>query len=68
MRYKTLAERVAARQRYRETAIARSLVMGLTTRCSVLAGEMDHPNHQLCQGEAKNGSGCLCRCHDKGFS
>jgi hypothetical protein len=60
----SLAERQAARQRYRDQAIARAALLGVTSRCQVLADDMDNPDHQLCRGESRGGAGCLCRCHD----
>ena len=60
----SLAERQAARQYYRDQAIARAEQMGVTIRCQVLADDMDNPDHQFCRGESRNGAGCLCRCHD----
>jgi hypothetical protein len=38
--------------------------MGLTIRCRNLQADLGHPDHRYCQGEAKRGAGCLCRCHD----
>jgi hypothetical protein len=68
VKYKTLAERVAARQRYRETAIAKAAMIGLSARCAYSSNDLDHTDHQLCQGEEKTGAGCLCHCHDRDFS
>lgn len=62
---RSLAERQAARARYRQEAIARAEGMGLTLRCRDLLDDMDNPEHGLCRGEDPGGSGCLCRCHDK---
>jgi hypothetical protein len=60
----SLAERQAARKRYRDQAIARAEQIGVTIRCQVLADDMDNSDHQLCRGESRDGAGCLCRCHD----
>ena len=60
----SLAERQAARKRYRDQAIARAERTGLTNRCAELLDAMDDPGHRLCQGESRGGAGCLCRCHD----
>jgi hypothetical protein len=69
MKCKTLAQRRAARQRYRDNAIARASVMGMSARCAYLASDPDNPDHGLCMGEDKRvGAGCLCRCHDKDFT
>ena len=58
------AEREAQRQRYRDKAIAEAALMGITIRCRNLQADLGHPDHRYCQGEAKRGAGCLCRCHD----
>lgn len=60
----SLAERIAARNRYREQAIAQAERKGLTLRCQDLLDDMDNPDHRLCRGEDDGGAGCLCRCHD----
>lgn len=67
-RYRTLAERQAARLLIREAAIARAERAGLTLRCDSLRGNMDDPGHRACRGEEPGNSGCLCRCHDRKFS
>jgi hypothetical protein len=60
----TLAERQAARRRYRDKAILQAALMGLTIRCRELQDDLDSPDHRLCRGEDPAGTGCLCRCHD----
>lgn len=67
-RYRTLSERKAARERYRNEAVASAEMKGKSLTCQYVSGDMDHPNHQLCKGELPGNSGCLCRCHDRDFS